>query len=558
MTRSPRVIITATDLVRAKPFAFTREQLNGVCVDPKSVPVARAVFASAATPIYFAPLVMRSFAGHCGYQPPDSVEPPTRWSEEDVYRRERAERLLSFLDSTNYPYLHLADGAFADNLGARAILDEVALGETVTDALRRNGYSRARRMLFIVVDARTGFDPKYAQAPEPLGIKKVMDAVVSVTFNRYSFETMNLHARAREALGDRGAQHALQGRAGDSRLRQVRRRPGGAVASSASRTRRSANTWIAFRRRSRCRTEQIIRLRRAAHLLVEESPELRDFLEESARSAPTQRRSRRAPTTPSVIFPMQSRERLRDARAMQPIRRILVAVKNPAARALPAVNKAAQIAKGLARSSRCFTTSRRRCTRRRCRVARSTSSPGSAKCRPRGASSSKSSPRASASTASTSMWRPTGTSRPTKPSSARRNASRPICWSSRIITARGTPPGALAAGLHGLGTAAPVPDSGAAGQEPAAVSPAARARGHRSFTCATPSPSNLDRQILRAGAQLVHALHGELHALHALLPGAAGGARHAGRTADRRRRRARADSNASRAASSRARSMAST
>ena len=32
---------------------------------------------------------------------------------------------------------------------------------------------------------------------------------------------------------------------------------------------------------------------------------------------------------------------------MKPIRRILVAVKNPAARVLPAVNKAAQIAKGL-------------------------------------------------------------------------------------------------------------------------------------------------------------------------------------------------------------------
>jgi universal stress protein E len=32
-------------------------------------------------------------------------------------------------------------------------------------------------------------------------------------------------------------------------------------------------------------------------------------------------------------------------------------------------------------------------------------------------------------------------------------------------------------------------------------------------------PANLDRQILRAGAQLVHALHGELHALHAFIPG---------------------------------------
>jgi universal stress protein E len=31
-------------------------------------------------------------------------------------------------------------------------------------------------------------------------------------------------------------------------------------------------------------------------------------------------------------------------------------------------------------------------------------------------------------------------------------------------------------------------------------------------------PGNLDRQILRAGAQLVHALHGELHALHAFVP----------------------------------------
>jgi universal stress protein E len=44
---------------------------------------------------------------------------------------------------------------------------------------------------------------------------------------------------------------------------------------------------------------------------------------------------------------MQAGVRLRESRAMQRIRRILVAVKNPAARTLPAVNKAAQIAKGL-------------------------------------------------------------------------------------------------------------------------------------------------------------------------------------------------------------------
>jgi NTE family protein len=281
MTRSPRVIVTATDLVRAKPFAYTREQLNGICVDPRSVPLARAVFSSAATPIYFAPLVMKSFAGQCGYRPPDMALSLN--NIEDVYRRERAERLLSFLDPES-PYLHLADGALADNLGARAILDEVALGDTVTEALRRNGFSHARRMLFIVVDARTGFDRRYARRPEPLGIKKVMDAVVSVTFNRYSFETMNLirervkrwesEVRATRCAGARVIPHCDRfdvdlvelsfERVKDPEEREYLDRVPTTFTLSA---------------------EQIIRVRRAAHLLLEESAELRTFLEESAREA---------------------------------------------------------------------------------------------------------------------------------------------------------------------------------------------------------------------------------------------------------------------------------
>ena len=52
-------------------------------------------------------------------------------------------------------------------------------------------------------------------------------------------------------------------------------------------------------------SEQIIRLRRAAHLLVDESPELRVFLEESAKSANERAASRRAPTPISVISRMQ-------------------------------------------------------------------------------------------------------------------------------------------------------------------------------------------------------------------------------------------------------------
>ena len=283
MTRSPRVIISATDLVRAKPFAFTREQLNGVCVDPKSVPVARAVFASAATPIYFAPLVMQTYAGQCGYVPPDSVSADSLDTLDD-YRRERAERLLSFLDSKKFPYLHLADGAFADNLGARAILDEVALGDTVTDALRRNGFARARRMLFIVVDARTGFDETYATRPTPIGIKKVMDAVVSATVNRYSAETMTLmRSRVKRWEADVRSTRCKVALA----IPECDKFDVDLVELTFERIRDPQERKYldlvptAFTISS----EQIIRLRRAAHQLVEESPELHVFLEESAKSA---------------------------------------------------------------------------------------------------------------------------------------------------------------------------------------------------------------------------------------------------------------------------------
>jgi len=283
MTRSPRVIVSATDLVRAKPFAFTREQLNGICVDPKTVPVARAVFASAATPIYFAPLVMRTFGGQCGYQPPDSLSADDL-AGMDHYRRERVERLLSFLDSEKFPYLHLADGAFADNLGARAILDEVALGDTVTDALRRNGFSRARRMLFIVVDARTGFDETYATQPTPIGIKKVMDAVVSVTFNRYSSETMNLmRSRVKNWETEVRATRCKVALA----IPECDKFDVDLVELSFERVKDPAEREYLDRVPTAftLSPEQIIRLRRAAHLLVKDSPELRVFLDESAKSA---------------------------------------------------------------------------------------------------------------------------------------------------------------------------------------------------------------------------------------------------------------------------------
>ena len=135
-----------------------------------------------------------------------------------------------------------------------------------------------------MVDARTGFDPKYAKDPNPIGIKHVMDAVVSVTFNRYSFETMNL-MRARVKRWE-------------SEVRTTRCKTSLAspdcdkfdidlVELSFERVKDVAERTYLDRVPTTftLSAEQVDRLRNAAHLLVTESPELLHFLEESAHSA---------------------------------------------------------------------------------------------------------------------------------------------------------------------------------------------------------------------------------------------------------------------------------
>jgi len=202
---------------------------------------------------------------------------------------------------------------------------------------------------------------------------------------------------------------------------------------------------------------------------------------------------------------------------MQPIRRILVAVKNPAARALPAVNKAAQIAKGLG--------------------------------------------------AQLTLFHDIAT--PLYAEALRGREVDLKSWQREVQTARREQLEKLAARVrrHGIDVDVAadwdfppyeaiirkaqrisadlvvVENHHGTGRHPArwllaytdwellrlCPTPVLLVKNRRMYhrprvmaaidpSHAHAKPTNLDRQILRAGAQLVHALHGELHALHAMLP----------------------------------------
>jgi hypothetical protein len=112
-----------------------------------------------------------------------------------------------------------------------------------------------------------------------------MDAVVSATFNRYSFETMNLmRQRVKRWETDvRSTRCKLALAIPDCNKFDV-----DLVELSFDRVKDADEREYLDRIPTAftLSTEQIIRLRRAAHLLVEESPELRTFVEESAKAAP--------------------------------------------------------------------------------------------------------------------------------------------------------------------------------------------------------------------------------------------------------------------------------
>jgi NTE family protein len=62
---SPRVWINASDIYSRTPFAFGATAFSAMCSDLSTYPLANAVAASAAVPVAFAPVVIKTFPTEC-------------------------------------------------------------------------------------------------------------------------------------------------------------------------------------------------------------------------------------------------------------------------------------------------------------------------------------------------------------------------------------------------------------------------------------------------------------------------------------------------------------
>jgi NTE family protein len=190
--RGPMLTMNATDLAAGYHFTFFQPQFDLLCSDLSSYPVARAVAASSAVPVLFSPLVLRNYAGSCGFEPPAWLASALGERRTNPRRFRAAEITKGYLDVEDRPYVHLLDGGISDNIGLRVPLTNVILAGGPLARLEELGDLHFDRVAIIVVNAEVHPPPRFDLAATAPGLAAVLGSITDTQIYDYNFDTIQL------------------------------------------------------------------------------------------------------------------------------------------------------------------------------------------------------------------------------------------------------------------------------------------------------------------------------------------------------------------------------
>ena len=188
--RRPFIMLNATDITMGSQFTFVQDQFDLICSDLAGVQVARAVAASSNFPIAFTPLTVDNYAGRCGFKEPPWIEQASKDLLDNPPRFNRARIARSYLNSEERKYVHLLDGGVADNIGLRGQLMAIRSNDLSWSLVNKINLKEIKKLVVIVVDARTDPTTKVDQSPSSPGLGTLVDIISSVPMSNYSFDTV--------------------------------------------------------------------------------------------------------------------------------------------------------------------------------------------------------------------------------------------------------------------------------------------------------------------------------------------------------------------------------
>jgi len=188
----PFIVLNATDMSLGAQFSFTQGHFDQLCSDLSEVHISRAVTASLAFSVAFTPLTLKNYPkSQCGYTRPTWVEDALK-EELDVSSRryDRAKNSVAYEDTKQRPYIHLLDGGISDNIGIRAAAIAFMTRDTPWSLIDRISDGRIKRLVVIIVDAKTKGTFKRDRRAKPPGIPSVLVASAGNPMANYSTETV--------------------------------------------------------------------------------------------------------------------------------------------------------------------------------------------------------------------------------------------------------------------------------------------------------------------------------------------------------------------------------
>jgi NTE family protein len=185
----PYIVLNATDMAGGETFAMVPRRFDDVCSKYDALPVATAVSASAAFPVLLTPVGFQNFSDGCQGQlrngdwiKIDLSNPYTPYLNLAEYKDARYSNDLRHGPNPyrRIDYLHFLDGGLADNLGTQSLRSALIASYDDAQILRAINEGKIRRLVVIVVNARSDPPNKLYQQPQQPGLVGQIQAVTSV------------------------------------------------------------------------------------------------------------------------------------------------------------------------------------------------------------------------------------------------------------------------------------------------------------------------------------------------------------------------------------------
>jgi predicted acylesterase/phospholipase RssA len=185
----PFILINATDMMQGSRFEFSQDQFDLLCSDLSQLHVSRAVTASTAFPVIFAPMRLDNHAGECGYQPPEWLIRDHEEKDMSNGMYDQSRMLMTYLDSQRRPFIKLVDGGVSDTIALRGPLYALIRADglwSLQDMIKR---SAIKKLLVIIVNAKAEPADTYESVLSGIGLAQSVSWLTSSVLQNYSSDT---------------------------------------------------------------------------------------------------------------------------------------------------------------------------------------------------------------------------------------------------------------------------------------------------------------------------------------------------------------------------------